>query len=200
MLDKTSHYPLDNTVAPRYARRSRNAGLTRHGGKMQTFVPEDTFGACAAALDSKRLGKQRVEVLQILKALTGGSWGWRNHPATKMWEGHEAGLCAYGLAVCGEWVARGYKDTCADKMRAIISPDPTDLPWWWGNVEMMESHRSNLVRKAPDFYRPRYPSVSDALPYLWAKSEGVFEAGKAPIGVQTDARATAEVMSAIVRY
>jgi hypothetical protein len=167
---------------------------------MQTFVPEDTFGACAAVLDNKRLGKQRVEVLQILRARTGGSWGWRNHPATQMWAGHEAGLCAYGIAICDEWTGRGYKDTCADKMRAIIEPDPTDLPWWWGNVDVIQSHRSNLVRKAPDFYRPRYSDVPDSLPYLWAKPDGSLEVGKAPIGVTTDAGDSTPVLSGVKRF
>lgn len=37
---------------------------------MQTFLPFDEFKRSAAVLDSKRLGKQRVECLQILSALT----------------------------------------------------------------------------------------------------------------------------------
>lgn len=148
---------------------------------MQTFVPEETFGACAAVLDNKRLGKQRVETLQILRALTGLSRGWTNHPATRMWRGHEAGLCAYGIAVCAEWVGRGYKDTCAEKMRLIVTPDATDLPWWWGDQSIMESHRSNLVRKAPHLYRPRYSDVPDDLPYVWATDDGVLEMGKPPV-------------------
>lgn len=36
---------------------------------MQTFLPYKSFEQSAACLDNKRLGKQRVEVLQILKAL-----------------------------------------------------------------------------------------------------------------------------------
>lgn len=37
---------------------------------MQTFVPFPDFARSAAVLDDKRLGKQRVEVLQIVRALT----------------------------------------------------------------------------------------------------------------------------------
>jgi hypothetical protein len=36
---------------------------------MQTFLPYADFAECARVLDDKRLGKQRVECLQILKAL-----------------------------------------------------------------------------------------------------------------------------------
>ena len=39
---------------------------------MQTFVPEATsYAASVRVLDRQRLGKQRVEVLQIVSALTG---------------------------------------------------------------------------------------------------------------------------------
>ncbi|HYN29619.1 MAG TPA: pyrimidine dimer DNA glycosylase/endonuclease V [Dermatophilaceae bacterium] len=37
---------------------------------MQTFAPYADFEATARALDAKRLGKQRVEVIQIVRALT----------------------------------------------------------------------------------------------------------------------------------
>ncbi|WP_344942481.1 pyrimidine dimer DNA glycosylase/endonuclease V [Terrabacter ginsenosidimutans] len=37
---------------------------------MQTFVPYADFARTAAVLDTRRLGKQRVEVIQIVRALT----------------------------------------------------------------------------------------------------------------------------------
>ena len=37
---------------------------------MQTFLPYADFARCAAVLDPRRLGKQRVEVLQIMRAIT----------------------------------------------------------------------------------------------------------------------------------
>ena len=36
---------------------------------MQTFLPYPDFAKSAMCLDNKRLGKQRIECLQILKAL-----------------------------------------------------------------------------------------------------------------------------------
>lgn len=133
---------------------------------MQTFVPLDTFEESAASLDRQRLGKQRVEVLQICKALTGDG-GWGNHPATKMWRGHENGLAAYGVAVCLEWKGRGYKDTCLEKISAFYEPDPDDLPGWWGEEALHLSHRSNLVRKMPEHYGLLWPDVPADLEYVW---------------------------------
>jgi hypothetical protein len=134
---------------------------------MQTFVPERTFHDIGLILDRQRLGKQRVETLQILRANLGLTKGWVNHPASKMWRGHEAGLCAYGIAMCDAWTAKGYTDSCADKMRELVRPDANDLPEWWGRADIMESHRSNLVRKFPEHYRNFYPAVLDNLPYVW---------------------------------
>lgn len=48
---------------------------------MQTFLPFPSFIESARVLDNKRLCKQRVECLQILKALHDPSYGWQNHPA-----------------------------------------------------------------------------------------------------------------------
>lgn len=47
---------------------------------MQTFLPYPSFVESAKCLDRQRLGKQRVEVLQLLKALLVPGSGWGNHP------------------------------------------------------------------------------------------------------------------------
>ena len=52
---------------------------------MQTFLPYDDFVKSAKVLDYRRLGKQRVEAMQLLKAIS-GQGGWRNHPAALMWK------------------------------------------------------------------------------------------------------------------
>lgn len=134
---------------------------------MQTFVPDSTFDKCAKVLDYKRLGKQRVEVLQLLNANFGLSKGWVNHPCAKMWRGHEAGLAAYGVTICKEWINRGYKDTCIEKISALVIPDADDLPSWWGREDIMISHRSNLIRKDKDFYLHLWPDTPENLDYVW---------------------------------
>ena len=87
---------------------------------MQTFVPYGDFDASARSLDSKRLGKQRVEVIQIVRALTRPGYGWASHPAVLMWRGYEEALGRYGLAMCEVWVERGFGDTCADTIAADL--------------------------------------------------------------------------------
>ena len=86
---------------------------------MQTFLPYPNFRESAKVLDRQRLGKQRVETLQILRCLAGETEGWKNHPAVKMWRGYEIALTMYRLAICNEWVSRGYNDNCAEKMMEL---------------------------------------------------------------------------------
>ena len=128
---------------------------------MQTFLPYADFEASLACLDYKRLGKQRVEVLQILKGQ------WIHHPATKMWRGYENSLCIYGVLACEEYIRRGYKDTVKESILAIYDKTKNNLhpmPPWFGHSEFHVSHQSNLKRKYPDYYPF---DVSDNIPYCW---------------------------------
>jgi len=147
---------------------------------VQTFLPYADFERSAALLDDRRLGKQRVEVLQVMRALTRPGHGWRHHPAVRMWRGHEEALAAYGAAVCAEWVRRGNADTCDAKIGADAAVAGVHrvrdqaalaaagaLPPWLGDEAVHRSHRSNLVRKDPVRYRPLFPDVPDDLPYVW---------------------------------
>lgn len=138
---------------------------------MQTFLTDYDFATIAKTLDYRRLGKQRVECKQILMALTGASTGWRNHPATKMWRGYEEMLCNYALFMCEEWVRRGYKDTLTDwfdDTLTTILEKRIDTDWpIWINDDLILSHRSNLIRKAPEHYAPLWPDVPNDLPYVW---------------------------------
>lgn len=138
---------------------------------MNTFLPYPDFLASAATLDRLRLGKQRVEVLQILTALSRGPGApWYAHAATRMWLGHERNLAAYGLAVCATWMRLGYKDTCAGKILDIAESfveESWKAPPWLGREEIHVAYRSNLVRKAPEHYRQFWPDVPDDLEYVW---------------------------------
>lgn len=135
---------------------------------MQTFLPYADFTESARALDYRRLGKQRVEAKQILNALAGLSKGWTNHPATRMWRGHEYYLALYGFIVCREWVARGYNDSLTPWFFRLLSELPdTPPPPWLDNADLHLSHQSNLIRKDPEFYTPLFPGVPSDLPYVW---------------------------------
>ena len=138
---------------------------------MQTFLPYASFEASAAVLDRQRLGKQRVEVLQILRTLSGESTGWVNHPAVRMWRGWEHELVDYGLAVCQEWCHRDYRDTCAQKIARFDMLYHTQRtlkrPPWFGDAAFHLSHRSNLLRKDAAWYGRFWPDDPNNLPYVW---------------------------------
>ncbi|WP_059005981.1 MSMEG_6728 family protein [Streptomyces specialis] len=161
---------------------------------MQTFLPYPDFARSAEALDARRLGKQRVEALQVLRGLTVPGYGWRRHPAVRMWAGYEEALVRYGLEVCRVWTAGGRQDTCAgslaadfaalDARRHVRRQDRLaaggELPPWLGDEAFHRSHRSALVRKDPAFYADRFPGVPDDLPYVWPASD---RAGHIPRGL-----------------
>lgn len=166
-----------------------------------TWSYEDTF----KLLDRQRLGKQRVEALQIYQSLTGSGTVWANHPISKMWKDNKIGLLKYGLECCLEWKGRGYTDNIAHrfikyidhevhlafhfgindrrgklvvdkKFGSLLTGDVVhdlevigvyDLPWWMGDEEFHQSHRSNLLRKMPEHYRQYWSDEPDDIPYVW---------------------------------
>ena len=134
---------------------------------MQTFLPYSDFVRSAQSLDRQRLGKQRVEVIQLLKAMNGESKGWVNHPACRMWENNQEALVVYGLAICSEWISRGYKDTCYEKINKYSEEAEVVMPSWLGDEDFHTSHQSNLVRKDPDYYGSQFPDVAPDLEYVW---------------------------------
>ena len=143
---------------------------------MQTFLPYADFTASSAVLDDRRLGKQRVETFQILRALTWPRYAWKNHPAVSMWRGFVPALVAYGLANCREWSRRGYQDTVSRSLLEFtggrtpsdeVLTAPGEVPPWLGLDLLHLSHQSSLVRKEPQWYRPYFPDVPDDLPYWW---------------------------------
>lgn len=142
---------------------------------VNTFLPWPEFDWSARCLDNKRLGKQRVEVLQIMDALLHGGGGYYHHPATLMWAGYERALLAYQQAICYEWSSvRGFTDTCWDKTRlmfldVIVDPmaTPLILPAFIGDVDFHISHQSNLLRKDEAHYRKFFPGIRTDHEYIW---------------------------------
>lgn len=140
---------------------------------MQTFLPYKSFIKSAKCLDRQRLGKQRVEGLQILQCLLEtGSLSWKNHPAVKMWRGYELCLISYVREVCYEWKQRGYHDTIEEKLDEItlgLIDRGTKFvsPPWLGKRTFHRAHQSNLVRKDSSHYRKYFKQVPDDLPYVW---------------------------------
>src|SRR3954467_15317491 len=79
------------------------------------------------------------------------------------------------------WRERGFADSTATLI-AEFAPDAAAmtqaeaaaaglLPSWVGDEELHRSHRSNLLAKDPDFYRPLFPGEPADLPYKWPGAE-----------------------------
>jgi Pyrimidine dimer DNA glycosylase len=157
---------------------------------VQTFTPYADFEQSLRTLDLKRLGKQRVEVIQIVRALTVPGYAWSSHPAVLMWKGYEEALGRYGLTSCEVWTERGFGDSCAatitadlrtygiaeirsyDELRAADA-----LPPWLFDEAVQLSHRSSLLRKDPEHYGPLFgPDTPTDLDYVWpVRSPAVIE-------------------------
>jgi Pyrimidine dimer DNA glycosylase len=144
---------------------------------IQTFLPYQSFIRSARTLDNKRLGKQRVEAYQILRILLGESRskGWANHPAVRMWRGHEGALHQYLLTMMVEWEQRGFRNILLpvkveflSTQHAAVLGTTLDSPKWTRSRKFHRAHQSNLIRKDPAFYQPKFPGVPADLPYVWS--------------------------------
>jgi hypothetical protein len=139
---------------------------------MQTFLIEPSldFSVTAKVLDNKRLNKQSLEAWQIMLTNLNldpvgnfrQSKGWVNHPAVKMWKGHEVVLFDYISAMTYEWVSRGYQTTIYDKAKATLSTARQkqliahdNYPDWMLNglyEQVAKTHRIALLSKNYDWY------------------------------------------------
>jgi len=165
---------------------------------MQTFLPYADYAATAAVLDNQRLNKQALEAWQIMMTLLAldpaGDYrepkGWRNHPAVKLWRGHESALLDYTGAMVTEWVSRGYKSTIYDKaqatyevalLRGLVNDDqPTEQPDWANDPTFLDrftsSHRTALLAKNYEWYKQfGWPEDTGVAPtayeYVWVPTE-----------------------------
>lgn len=161
---------------------------------MQTFITHTNPSVIASHLDNKRLNKQALEGWQILMTLLEldpqGNHrtpkGWVNHPAVKMWRGHEMFLASYIYAMVVEWKKRGYKSTIGDKTSmtvqtalrlGLLDPEVSNTPpAWWRNEEKLESiisshRRALLVKNFEWYHRWRWDEDSEFYPqtydYVW---------------------------------
>lgn len=136
---------------------------------MQTFLPHANFCYSAKSLDYRRLGKQRVEAMQIANIISGKAKhkAWRNHPAVRMWQGYLNGLIQYAVEICDEWTARGYNDTCKEKILSLKTDEVVVYPPWIGDERVHGSHRSKLMQKDYKYYSQHQWRDPLDLEYYW---------------------------------
>jgi Pyrimidine dimer DNA glycosylase len=136
---------------------------------VQTFLPYKSFEKSARCLDSRRLGKQRVEAMQILNVLSGRTAAWRNHPAVLQWRGYEGALLEYTRAMVEEWRRRSYSNDKLDEFVRRMSRRKlsTVQPPWLGSRRLHDSHKSRLMQKEYSWYGEFGWTVPRDLPYYW---------------------------------
>jgi len=150
---------------------------------MQTFITFRSFSRVAAGLDMMRLGKQKEEALQILRALrhekpvVGNKW------AYEMWRGHEEALVLYGLFITHEWrCVRKLRDSTWGQFADLASeygmlraadmvkedrPPLVAYPAWMTETWILRSHRSRLIEKMPHHYVEQFGATPVNMPYIW---------------------------------
>ena len=140
---------------------------------MQTFLPSSNFITASQMLDSKRLNKQILEGYQILNVLSGQSptGAWRNHPAVRMWAGHELSLLTYIRAMIAEAKRRGIKtDKNEDNIQALFTKVGdswgSGLPDWYFDehklMRVVTTHKASLFNKDPFYYMKFQHALSSA--------------------------------------
>ena len=139
---------------------------------MQTFLPYESFRESAKVLDWRRLGKQRVEGMQIINAIQNpDAKGWKNHPITIMWTPYIEILKDYTNVIIQEWIDRGYNNN----MEFYPKPPVTyHMPYWIGKEEFHSSHRANLLRKDYEYYSKFGWTENPESPYVWHDKEGLW--------------------------
>lgn len=126
---------------------------------MQIFLPFPDFEQSCNALDTFRLGKQRIEAFQIWKAVTSQSKkGWANHVVTRMWKDYLVALRKYLVICCRVYGSRKTKKGkfCQNtKMLEHIKENNLEvqehetvvMPPWIGDAQFHDSHKAMLYHK-----------------------------------------------------
>lgn len=81
-------------------------------------------------------------------------------------------LAEYGIAICDEWIGRGYNDSMRQRLSDIFLKCESDgltseKPWWLGDPDIHRSHQSNLLRKDFEYYAKFFDGVPADLEYVW---------------------------------
>lgn len=94
-------------------------------------------------------------------------------PLRAMWVGYEVALAGYSVACAATLVSFGVSDlsrplAVAQAVKALrLGGDdaPLVMPPWLEDVDVLVSHRSNMMRRWPDRYD--WPRTPPLMPYVW---------------------------------
>lgn len=167
---------------------------------VNTFVVDSDLARNASLLDTKRLGKQRIEakeIIDILESLDRGvipkKKGWMNHPATKMWYGYTNALKVYYNYILTEFKKRSDHNTMQyydiDVSLYYVNPyigngnfkfpfTEYSFPPWFAFPPFILAQRASLIRKSPEIYNDIF-NCEEIQPYLqygylWPSNHGNY--------------------------
>jgi hypothetical protein len=108
------------------------------------WLPYPCYKSSVYCMHRDLLHKQCRSIEEVLQHK------WVRHPASLMWRGHHYQLCNYAM-YCAHAI-----DMPIDKFVRYRDKLPesasTELPTWFDDDRIHSSHRSNLLRKYPDYY------------------------------------------------
>jgi len=88
--------------------------------------------------------------------------GYVYHPIIPMWFHYVPALLYYIKVHVDEFNFRGYSNRVNIPLEGIVSYPP-----WCYEADFLIRHRSNLIRKNPQWYMPIFPGVINDMPYFW---------------------------------
>jgi hypothetical protein len=155
---------------------------------MQTFLIDKDLQNSSQLLDYRRLGKQRVEAIQVADVLlrkagllNDGKKGWINHVVLSYWYNEEGNwlpaLLDYTQVTIDEWISRGYKNTIdLTKWRNLVGQYPylfrfDNPPWAKYADEIILTHRAKLLQKDTVYYMNTFMEHNIAIPFNWQNME-----------------------------
>lgn len=100
-----------------------------------------------------------------------------NNPVLRMWQGYERALGVYCLSMVADLARRGYYMTSTSTELSIRKFDDFELPPWWGDTDVLRSHRSNLARRWPKLYGKKWSGTPARMPYIFPLPDDSMERG-----------------------
>jgi len=146
---------------------------------MNSFITDYDFYTCGMNLDTRRHGAMIYENIHMLASSLGVSdqlvtpkRDVSSHPACKLWKGYEGAHFKYAMELFNAWYDKGYHSEKNLENLIFLAPfvglmDKSTPPWI--TEELIETHRSVLIQKKPEHYRPLWPDTPDNLTmrYNW---------------------------------
>jgi hypothetical protein len=146
---------------------------------MMTYMLREKYGASHADLDNARLHALLEDCMLIFDDLTGVTpYKNQNHPSLGMWRGYEFALGIYAMMGNLVWTFnKGFADQKYMKffyaaIKEMQGDDPGfqyEMPPWWGDTDILLSHRSYLRSIDRGEYGSKWKNCPRDWPMIWPR-------------------------------